>query len=869
MKLKSPLKLVGMILMLLALFACEGKKDAGQNILLEVLARQDGKPVELALVSVDGQEVGQTDANGIFSQVIQKQVGAEVQLSVNKNVPGAETAQWTNVFVVKLPKEGQVDKYSFTAELKAAAEAKSAQSVSVVVTDQGVPVADATVMVGGKEVGKTDANGTLTYEYDEATAKESQTVTVTKEGATTWKQTTALEPGKQIEATLAQKTVLTVSCLTDEYGRSKPVQGVVVSLDGQTLGTTAVNGNFSKTFAKASGKKVRVTLEAPGYLPDSLEKTVVLKGVVNIQHYFHPAKPRPIRTGIYPFIGNTPGADLKPVLDQTQDALRAQLFKYGCFIEVPSQNLQAAVKKAKLSLDRLTTKGWQGTSLTGVVDMIVVGSVAQDDKGYLIETKFYTSNGRIVLSQLSRANKIGNIGGVAKEIAAVVIERFPFEGTVVAVQGDEFRINLGKKPYLISRNMEFDVQTPKVDNTGKVTGYREVGSVKVKKVEDLTSLAIVADLNKGEKVSAGDRVIRYVPRDGEDGKERSFFILSVKGGVPPDVTPLSGANIYLNNDWLASTGGDGRTEVPVRVGKNYTMTIYRHGYQQITQPLKIGKIGEVREFALTVNTSLFKVDSQPSGASVFVDDEPFGTTPMSAGKAVTLGFHKVKLSVGESYRDWEEVVEFDEKVEDRTGPNRIVLHKDYLAIAEKALAKGDVDGAIQACKSTEKGHPDYSATHHLLAQLYLDERNDYENAIREFENVLSLPENQQLLYKQYSVAYTNLGHAYYEKGNSMVHKDKDAAAKYFGRAIQNLQVAKQNTRFFPTKQYDEAVHDTNYYTALSYHKLYMLTYNNNVLSSANQAWREYFDFFPKSLEGKGEFEKNRESAQKYWDQIKE
>ena len=140
--------------------------------------------------------------------------------------------------------------------------------------------------------------------------------------------------------------------------------------------------------------------------------------------------------------------------------------------------------------------------------------------------------------------------------------------------------------------------------------------------------------------------------------------------------------------------------------------------------------------------------------------------------------------------------------------------------------------------------------------------------VREFENVLSLPENQQLVFKQFSVAFMNLGHAYYEKGNSLVQKDKEAAARNFAKAIQNIQTAKQNTRFFPNARYDEAVHDTYYYTALSYHKLYLITRKSVVLNSANLAWREYFDFFPRKLEGNSAFEQARESARKYWDQIK-
>jgi tetratricopeptide (TPR) repeat protein len=245
-----------------------------------------------------------------------------------------------------------------------------------------------------------------------------------------------------------------------------------------------------------------------------------------------------------------------------------------------------------------------------------------------------------------------------------------------------------------------------------------------------------------------------------------------------------------------------------------------------------------------------------------------GRTPL-AGKPVGLGFHTVRLTVGENYRDWEEVVEFDKKVEDRTGSRKIVLFKDYMKLGEAAEAKGDVDGAIAAYAATVKAHPDYSSAHHRLAQLYLDEKDDYDGAIREFENVLSLPENEQLLYKQFAIAYTNLGHAYYDKGNETMNADRNSAAQYYAKAVQNLKVGKQNTRFFPMDEYDEAVHDTYYYMALSYQKLYMITKRANLLSDANLAWRDYFDFFPSALEGNEAFEKHRETAKKFWDQIRD
>src|SRR5206468_3782064 len=313
----------------------------------------------------------------------------------------------------------------------------------------------------------------------------------------------------------------------------------------------------------------------------------------------------------------------------------------------------------------------------------------------------------------------------------------------------------------------------------------------------------------------------------------------------------------------------GQAEIPLRLGRNYTLLLYRHGYQQVTGKVSVDKSGEAREFVLAANNALFKVDSEPSAASVYIDDEPVGKTPLAGGKTVTLGFHSVRLAYGEDYRDCFEVMEFTKKEEDRTGERRIVLQKDFLKLGERARQKGDIDGAIKAYAAAGRGHPDYAEARRRLGDIYLDDKEDYDAAIAEFETVLALPENQQLIYKQFAVTFTNLGHAYCEKGNRLVTSDRDAASSQFAKAIKALQTARQNTRFFPSAEYDEAVHDTYYYTALSYHKLYLLTKQPAVMNSASLAWREYFDFFPKKLEGIPTFVQAREAARRYRDQIQE
>jgi len=833
---------------------------AGEKMTLEVKAKIDGQPAAQARVTVDGVEEGVTAADGSFAKSLTRKPGAEVEVIVSKDMPGYRIKPWKNAFLMKLPKKGVVDTYAFDAELQAT------RYVTIVVKEKAAPVADAVVKADGKEVGKTGANGEFVYEY-QSLPSAGIDLSVSKSGYSTWKKSGAVEPGQQLEVALSKRVTVTVTALTEEYGQSSGIPGIAVTIDKKAAGKTDPKGVFTWSYDGEQGKKVQLALSAPGYIPASWKTTLTLEGELAVQRYFYPTTPKPIRTGIYRFVGNTPNVDLKDVLAQTEDAVASQLFKFGCFKKVPSSTLQAEIKQAKLSIEKIIVKGWRDKPLKRTVDMIVLGSVAKDDKGFLIETKFYTSGGKLIHSQLARAKSEGGISGAAKDIAAAVLAKFPFEGTVTGSDGDRYRINLGKSGYKIGKNNEFNLMTPRLDETGKISGYREIGRLKTRKIDDDFSVAEVEDLKKGEKVTPGDRVVRLVIREDEE-QEKNVVILSTKGGLPPDMLPLAGVNIYMNDEWVSTTGSDGKAEVPVRLGKKYDLVLYRHGYQQASDKMRVEKNRERKEYSLTVNNAMFKVESQPSPADVSVDGDKIGRTPLTDGKPVTLGFHTVKISVGGDYRDWEEVVEFASKVEDRTGSRSVVLYKDYLKIGERAEQKGDMDGAITAYRSTEKGHPDYSETHHRLAQIYLDDKNDYDAAILEFENVLSLPENEQLVYKQFSVAFTNLGHAYYEKGNALVAKDKEAAAQNFAKAIRNLQRAKQNTRFFPTMRYDEAVHDTFYYTALSFHKLYLITKKSTTLNDANLAWREYFDFFPQKLEGNAVYEQSRETAQKYWDQIK-
>jgi len=852
-------KLFVVLLASLMLFSCSRMK----GLELEVKAVLDGKPAGNAKVLVDGMDEGVTDESGQFVKLLKRKPGRDVHVSVLMEAPGYEIQPWEDSFIMKIPPKGGMDRYSFQVDFKAT------KYVTLAVAEKGNPLEGAAVSIGSNMVGDTDAKGEVRYSYT-AMPKKGFLVRVTKKGYSAWKKTLSVEPGQRLEVSLVKEAVISIAALTEEYGMEKGIPDVAVSIGKKRVGKTNAKGEYTYIWNGEPGKKMSIELSAEGYIPPTWRTSMALEGRKTVHRFFYPAKPKPIRVGIYGYAGNTPDEDLTGTLLRIEEAVGNNLFSLFSFKEVPTSVLREGMNKARLDSNRIATSGWQDTPLIKTVDMIILGSVAVEKGDMTIETKVYTSNGKLILSQINTARSDKDIKKTAKQIVRNIQDQFPFEGTIITAEGDgKYAINLGRSDYKIGTGMRFALMSPTADKSGKITGYRAVGSLRVNNTESTQSWAEIDSLNQGESVKIGDKVVRSLFLDEEMRDAKNSCIILAKGGLPPDVNPLAGVNIYLEDKWVGTTSGDGKVVVPIRLGKSYDVVLYRHGYQRVSDEMRVDQDKGVKEFVLNVNNALFKVDSEPSSAEVFVDEERLGKTPILEGKGIGFGFHRVLLSAGGDFRDWQEIMEFNEKVEDRTGNNRIKLFKDFFKIGEREEDAGNIDAAVSSYLNAERGHPDYSVIRCRLGRLYMDERDDYDAAIREFENVLALPENEQLIYKQFAVTYTNLGHAYYEKGDKVITTNRESAAQCFAKAIKNLQIAKQNTRFFPGAYFDEALHDTYYYLAISLNKLYLATRKASILENADLAWREYFDFFPASLETNGTFMKMRETAQIYWSQIQD
>jgi tetratricopeptide (TPR) repeat protein len=804
------------LLSTMVLLACNAEKQVELELSLSV--KIDGKVASDANIAIDGKAAGQTGPQGKFIQRLKRRPGQEVSVSVKKEASGYDIEPWQSTFVTKLSADGVIERYPFEVNLTAK------KFVTLSVTSGDTPVEAATVYLGNKPIGKTDAHGRLVHTYTTA-PKSRFNIRVRKKGYRTWQKTVAMRPGQDLDIAL-----------------KKGSQATDARISESDLTTDGADSSSQKTKAKKTAASAKSAIRR--------------------------VKPPIIKVGMYGYINNSPDTGIDDTIGQIEEAVRRHLFIYRSFREVPKPSLHAMMMQDTLDMQTVSTKGWQNTPMSRSVDMILSGTVTKDARGLAIESTITTAGGKILMSQINTARNARDIPRTSKIIAASIIDQFPFEGTVIAMEPDGYRINLGQRDYKIRRGNIFRYMAAKTDRIGRITGYDEQGLLRVVETADNHSKVEVASLKKDQTIRVGDKVIRRVYLEEEREAAKNSFILIASGGTPGQVKPLWGVNVYLNNTWVGTTGADGKADIPVYLQEQYNLLLSRHGYHSVRTPVRISRDKAVQAYTLEVANAVLKIDSEPSQADVYVDDVLIGKTPIQDGNLVNFGFRKLRVSAGGDFRDWQQVVEINKSEVDYTGARKIRLLKDYYKIGQTAEQDGNLDQAIVAYAAIDRQNPDYSDAHSHLAQLYMDEKGDLEKAIQEFENVLSLPENRQIIYKQFAITYTNLGHAYYELGNQMIWKDKAAAARYFAKAVEKLKIAKQNTRFFPSTNFSQAVHDTYYYLAISTHKLYLLTRKSTILHRANQAWREYFDFFPKQLEGNQNFEEIRKAARQYWSQIK-
>jgi tetratricopeptide (TPR) repeat protein len=804
----------------LGLSGCRGeerKEQPALSLRLKAVTPQ-GDPLSGVSVEALGKVQGQTDAEGKLSFPFTRDVGEEFTVSAKLDRPGMQFKPWQQSVVVRKwdTTRPETLEYSLEAKLE-----PTALSSVIELQTGGAPATGADVRIDGKPA-KLDPNGRVSMDLGTNLSRSAK-VSVKLKDFEPYDQTATLRAGETFSVPLIKIGAVYGKLLVayEAMERMVPVPGAEVALGGKSIGKTDAAGTLKY---QAPDKEGTLAVKKSDFLPETATAKAPARKAAQVVVPLVPREAPVYRLALLPPKNGTPGdAEVEAALPEIEDKLSDHLFSHACFEKAPSEK---------------------------AADAVVSVLATRAEGGLLLSVKVAWAKGKPI-GGFAETGKFSRVKSLSEAVSAKVVEVFPFEGHVLGFEEGRVITSLGSgKDRGVKKGdgvalYHWDGKTPlKIASLGKAVVRRVDGEFS--RVE----------LQKGAQGPAlGDKVV-LLPRAVEAAFS-SAVTLTVKAGREGSERPFGDVNVYRDGVWVGVTSGSGEIQVPVASGEKHTFLFVRAGIKPYQEEIKGGQAVEQKTILLPQTSSRLKLESEPAGARVMVDDVEVGTTPLETD--VLMGFHRVKVEAsGLDWRAYDKVVEFTSLEENYTGGRRIKLQKDALGQSDSLIGKGDVDGAIALLAQVQPGHPDYSAAHHRLAGLYLDEKKDPARAIPEYQKVLDQPENRELVNKRFAVTYLNLGRAYYLLGTPDGYQ----------KAIDQLLVARNNKRFFPQDQYDQATHDTLYFLALASHKLYHARADERLLQETSARWKEYFDFFPSSLQNDEDVKQARTGAEHYYEEIR-
>jgi tetratricopeptide (TPR) repeat protein len=800
------------------LAGCGKKEPERPSLTVRLSATSpDGEPLAGVSVEAQGKAQGTTDAKGELAFQLTADVGDEFTTTARLDRPGLQFKPWQQSQVVRKWDAARPETLEYRLEAKLEPAALSAQ---VELDAGGAPAQGAEVRIDGKPA-KLGEGGRLEVDLEGRMSRPAK-VSVRLKDYEPFEEATTLRAGETFVARLAKIGVVygKVVVAYEAMERMVPVPGADVTVGGKPVGKTDKAGSVRYQVPE---KEAPVEVKKDDFLPTPATGKVPGRRAAQVLVSLVPREPPAYRVALASAKSAAPGdAEVEGALAEIDDKLADHLFSHACFQKAESEK---------------------------AADAVVSVTAGRAEGGLLLSVRVAWVKGKTI-GGFAEAGKFTRVNSLAESVAGKIVEVFPFEGHVLGFEEDRVITSLGTgKDRGVKKGdgvalYHWDGKTP--------VKLAALGKAVVRRVDPEFSRV---ELAKGaSKPAVGDKAV-LLPRAAEAAFD-SAVSLTVKAGRAGSERPLTDVNVYRDGLWIGTTSASGELKVPVSSGEKHVFLFVKGGIKPYREEIKVDPAAGGKTIVLPEVTARLTLESEPSGARVRVDDEEVGTTPLETD--VLMGFHRVVVDAGGDWRAYDKVMEFTTPEASLTGSRRIVLQKDALKQSESLLDRGDVNGAIGVLAKVEAGHPDYSAARHRLAGLYLDEKKDPAKAILEYQRVLELPENRELVNKRFAVTFLNLGRAYYQTGTPDGYR----------KAIEQLLIARDNKRFFPKDQHDQATHDTHYFLALASHKLYHAAGSDGLLQETSKRWKDYFDYFPQALQADPEVKQARASAEQYYEEIK-
>ncbi|WP_225335564.1 transglutaminase family protein [Halomicrobium urmianum] len=236
-------------------------RSAAPGAPVTVSVTRNGLPVGGAEVTFNGERVGVTDEDGqVVGEVpYAETLRVDVDESADPQLVDVDAAQSTDLLYA--PRQGTADADDSTfdvptnATLSVDGDAVTGGEVTVTATVDGVPVRRAALLVDGERVGRTDAGGQAAV----ALPDETGNVTVRVERDPVAGERTLRLAALNVSVTPTAPLALPgTGVVVEATLGGDPVPGATVTVDGERVGGTAVDGTATARLPLAGAADVAV-----------------------------------------------------------------------------------------------------------------------------------------------------------------------------------------------------------------------------------------------------------------------------------------------------------------------------------------------------------------------------------------------------------------------------------------------------------------------------------------------------------------------------------------------------------------------------------------------------------------------------------
>jgi len=854
--------------------------------------RSDRNPLPNADIYLNQRFIGRTDQKGFFSRDIALTEGESYTLRVEKDSEGYLYGPWETHFKAKSEekrrREKKVGQEEYTPSMEGETdimmELERAQLgraslyekyhflaivdghmyYTVEVLGSGnTPARNATVIVNGREEGKTDRKGILTVKYTGEDIRKDK-IEVYKEGEHIWIDEVQINPQARVRAELNKMLLIDLYCYTDYYDVIKGIRGARVYFNQENkqiyMGTTDEEGylHYRYIHEKSVDGYLTLIIYFPKYfIPQKINKTVLVKKNIPrllVNEFSYAKKAAQPRVAVMEFnIKNGTDYFLRRRASEIKTKIEDYIHSKGAFRLVSSAKIEQLFKQFNVDYWKERV-GWKQIPLIkNDLDAVVFGELAGSKTRFNVKVYGKDYKGEN-LFEINREITARELQSLTEDILNKLINTFPFEGNVISVS-KKIYLNLGRVQG-VEKGSLFHGFFNYFDPGKKTIIQNRVARLKVVEAGASLSAAEVEDIKEGYLLETGVKVRRY----SEPIEEKKDLLLNLI--VMSEAKPVAEANVYLNNRWIGQTGIEGELEIEVKSGTDYEFLIYKDGYQQEKLQLKTEDKNIGLEVVLKQGRTVFKIDSNPDSALVYIDGVYIGTTPLIKNPVIVpYGYHLLELKL-DGYKTYRKYIKFEQKNLTLTGKESITLYRDLYGDALKGYQSGQIQDAISVLGKISESHPDYHRALQLLGFIYYNDIKDYGKAIDYYKKAIQVYEGQ---YDETESLYLsfNLAQAYYSEAERLFYINKIAAHYDYSQAIDIFKFIRERKNSIPAQNRQKIYLDTLFYLGVSYQKLFYMTGNYEYLEMADNTWKDYFDFFDKELLKDRYFKSQYSVAQSY------